>query len=69
VAIEHEFYGEWIKGYASKEYAKGNIVLLDMLSSLTKHYTQQQIKHLVDIFIACSRYELAFWEMSWNMRK
>ena len=63
------FYGDWIKGYASEEYAAGNVILLDTLNSLTEHYTQKQINHLIDIFIACSRYELAFWEMSWNLSK
>ena len=28
---------------------------------------EQQVRHLEDIFVACSRYELAFWEMAWNM--
>lgn len=58
-AIEHDFYGEWIKGYASERYAKENIILLDTLEELTKNYTEEQITHLIDIFVACSRYELA----------
>lgn len=65
-AAEHEFYGEWVRGYASDAYAEENTVLLDTLNRLTAHYTETQISHLVDIFVACSRYELAFWEMSWN---
>ena len=68
-SIDHSLYGNWIKGYASDEYAKENVLLLDTLNRLSSHYTEQQIKHLVDIFIACSRYELAFWEMSWHMNQ
>jgi len=68
-AAEHAFYGEWIRGYASKEYAEENIVLLDTLNRLTERYTQQQVKHLADIFVACSRYEAAFWDMAWNMSR
>jgi thiaminase/transcriptional activator TenA len=68
-AIKHDFYGEWVGGYASEEYAKENIVLLETLDRLTENYTEQQLSHLVDIFVACSRYELDFWEMSWNMSK
>ncbi len=68
-STEHPFYGEWIKGYASDKYAGENAVLLDTLNRLTAQYTEQQIQHLVDIFVACSRYELAFWEMSWNQSK
>ena len=66
-SIEDIFYGTWIKGYASKEYEAENIVLLDTLNTLTQSYTEAQLQHLEDIFVACSRYELAFWEMSWNM--
>ena len=68
-AAEHPFYGEWIKGYACERYAAENTVLLDTLNRLTESFTEQQLTHLTDIFTACSRYELAFWEMSWNMSR
>ena len=68
-ALEHPFYGEWVKGYACEEYAAENRVLLDMLDRLTEHYTDAQQKHLEDIFVACSRYEMAFWDLSWNLSK
>lgn len=68
LAAEHEFYGEWVRGYASEEYAEENKVLLDTLEKLTQDYTEEQIAHLVEIFVACSRYEAAFWEMSWAMK-
>jgi thiaminase/transcriptional activator TenA len=63
------FYGEWIKGYASEEYSKENVVLFEMLEKLAEHYTDQQKQHIVDIYVACSRYELAFWNLAWNMSK
>lgn len=66
-AVNDDFYGDWIKGYASEGYAEDNQVLLAALEHLTEGYTEKQIQHLVDIFVACSRYELAFWEMSWNL--
>lgn len=69
LSIEHHFYGEWIKSYSSENYSNANIILFDTLENLTKDYTKKQIAHLSDIFIACSRYELAFWEMAWNMDK
>lgn len=65
-SINDSFYGDWIKGYASEEYANGNRTLLDTLNALTKEYTEKQLRHLVDIFVACSRYELDFWQMSWD---
>ena len=68
-SVCNEFYGDWIRGYISDGYAAENVILLEALNRLTEHDTQQQLRHLVDIFVACSRYELAFWEMSWNMSK
>lgn len=68
-SIDDAFYGDWIKGYASDAYAEENIILLNELNQLTEGYTEKQIQHLVDIFVACSRYEFAFWEMSWTVRK
>lgn len=67
-SVDDDFYGDWIKGYASEEYADGNAVLLDMLNVLTENYTEVQINHLIDIFVACSQYELLFWQMSWDMK-
>ena len=68
-SINNEFYGDWIKGYVSDGYSEENIILLEELNRLTENYTEQQIQHLIDIFVACSRYELAFWEMSWMLEK
>ena len=68
-SVNHEFYGDWIKGYASDEYSKENIVLFEMLEKLSAHYTDEQKQHIVDIYVACSRYELAFWDLSWNMSR
>lgn len=65
--MKHPFYGEWIRGYASEAYANGNMVLVDTLNRLTINASDRQIKHLVDIFYACSRYEYLFWDFSWNM--
>lgn len=68
-SINDDFYGDWIRGYISDGYAKENIILLNEINRLSENYTEKQIQHLVDIFVACSRYELAFWEMSWTMSK
>ncbi|MBQ3489672.1 MAG: thiaminase II [Clostridia bacterium] len=66
-SVNHDFYGEWIKGYASDEYSTENAELIQMLEKLTSHYTDEQKQHIVDIYVACSRYELAFWNLAWNM--
>ena len=68
-SVNHRFYGQWVSGYITDEYAEENRKLISILEKLTKNYTDDQINHLIDIFTACSRYELCFWDMAWNMNK
>ena len=68
-SVDDPFYGDWIRGYASDEYAAGNVILIETLDRLSAHYAEEQLRHLEDIFIACSRYEMAFWQMAWEMRQ
>ncbi len=68
-SVDHPFYGEWIKGYASDAYTKENVTLMAHLDRLTENYTEEQIQHLIDIFVISSRYEEKFWDLSWNMSK
>lgn len=67
-ALEHPFYGEWIRGYASAEYAATNDALIRLMNDLAKDASGEQVKYLTDIFVNCSRYELRFWDMAWEMR-
>ncbi len=68
-ALKHPFYGDWVQGYTDPQYSDSNVALMEALNGLTCHYTEEQLRHLTDIFVACSRYELAFWELAWNMSK
>lgn len=67
-AADHPFYGEWVRGYADPGYAASNQVLVELTERLTRDYSEAQLEHLTEIFIACSRYEGAFWDMAWEMR-
>ena len=67
-AAEHPFYGEWIRGYASEEYAATNRALIELMDSLAPGATEEQLAYLTDIFVNCSRYELGFWDMAWEIR-
>ena len=67
-AAEHPFYGEWIRGYASEEYAATNHALIQLMDRLAADATEEQLAYLTDIFVNCSRYELGFWDMSWELR-
>ena len=68
-AADHPFYGEWIRGYASEDYAATNQALMELMDELATGATEDQIAHLTDIFVNCSRYELGFWDMAWELHQ
>ena len=68
-AADHPFYGEWIQGYASEDYAAGNQALIELTDTLSQGMTEAEIARLEDIFVNCSRYELGFWDMAWELRQ
>lgn len=63
---EHEFYGNWINTYTSKEFRDSIEIIMDMVDRLGEGYTEEQIQNLEKILINCSRYEYMFWNMAWN---
>ena len=67
-AADHPFYGEWVRGYASEDYAATNQALMDLMDELAEGITEAQFDRLAEIFVNCSRYELGFWDMAWEMR-
>ena len=67
-AAEHPFYGEWIRGYASVEYAATNQALIELMDSLAADAGEERLAYLTDVFVNCSRYELGFWDMAWDVQ-
>ena len=67
-AAEHPFYGEWIRGYASEEYAATNQALIELMETLAADAGEEQLAYLTDVFVNCSRYELGFWDMAWDVQ-
>ena len=67
-ALEHPFYGEWVRSYSGEEYADMNQGLIDLMNRLAEDVSDEQLERLKEIFVNCSRYELGFWDMAWEMR-
>lgn len=67
-AADHPFYGEWIQGYASEDYGETNRALIELMDSLAAEAPEAELAHLTEIFVNCSRYELGFWDMAWELR-
>ena len=65
-ALNHEFYGEWIRGYSGKEYQDTNNMLINLLDDITKDISEEKYEKLQEIFINCSLYEKKFWDMAWG---
>ena len=65
-SLNHEFYGEWVKGYSSESYAFDNNEIIELVDKLGENCTEEQFEVLRDIFVNCSRYEYMFWDMSYK---
>lgn len=65
-STQHEFYGEWIRGYSSKEYEECTKWLIDLVDNLAENMAEKEQQKLVEIFINTSKYEYMFWDMSYN---
>lgn len=68
-AAEHPLYGEWIRGYASEDYAATNAALMARMEKLAEGLDEDGLARLTAIFVECSRYELGFWDMAWRMKE
>ena len=68
-AAEHPFFGEWIRGYSSEDYQKGNQEWIDLFDEKTKNCSKKQLLQLEEIFVQCSVYEADFWDMAWEEKK
>lgn len=67
-ATEHPLYGEWIKSYSGPGYRAVNDALIDLMNRLAADADGARIQRLTEIFVNCSRFELGFWDMAWEMR-
>lgn len=68
-AVNHPFYGEWVRGYSAPEYADANRILEDLMNRLTEGASEERLAKLTEIFVRCSRYEGAFWDMAWDTKR
>ncbi|EOP59148.1 transcriptional activator tenA [Bacillus cereus VDM053] len=65
-ARDHEFFGEWIQGYSSKEYGNLCIWLIDLLNEMAVGKSEKELDRLEEIFLYSSRFEYLFWDMSYR---
>jgi len=61
-----ERYARWITPYASPEFAELARWTRDLLDEHAANVPESLQRRIDDAFLTSSRYELAFWEMSWT---
>ena len=67
-SMDHPLYGEWVRGYCHEGYHAENQVMIDAFEKCTEGLSEDRLRHLEEIFVACSLYELDFWNMAWNCK-
>jgi thiaminase/transcriptional activator TenA len=65
-ALEHEFYGEWVEMYSSKEFGELSNWLKDLMNKLAIGKSGEERKKLEEIFLNTSRFEFLFWDMAYH---
>ncbi|MED4403646.1 thiaminase II [Metabacillus fastidiosus] len=65
-ASEHEFYGDWVKTYSSKEFGDIATWCIDLMNELAEGKSEKELANLEEIFLNTTRYEYMFWDMAYN---
>ncbi|UTR05816.1 thiaminase II [Alkalihalobacillus sp. LMS6] len=65
-ALDHEYYGEWVRMYSSDEFGQIADWLIETLDALAESKSEEELNRLEAIFMNTSRYEYMFWEMGYK---
>lgn len=63
---DHPGYARWIEMYSSPEFTALVEWLRELTDRLGAGLPAEAVARLREVFLASSRYELAFWDMAWN---
>ncbi|MBI4198568.1 MAG: thiaminase II [Chloroflexi bacterium] len=62
-------YGEWIDMYAAPEFKALAAWLRGLVDRLAESAGPEERSRMEQAYVACSRYEYAFWEMAWSQEQ
>lgn len=65
-ALEHEFYGNWVKLYSSQEFTDLAGDCIRLMNELAAGKPERELAALEDIFVKTCRFEYMFWDMAEN---
>lgn len=66
-ADTHSFYADWMKCHKAVQQQKITDTLIALVNEYTLDSTEEEVKSLTNLFAQCSRFQLNFWNMAWNM--
>ncbi|MBI2166602.1 MAG: thiaminase II [Chloroflexi bacterium] len=64
---QQPLYGQWIRMYASEEFAALARQLRQMVDRLGDEASPSEQERMAQAFLTSSRYEYQFWEAAWNL--
>ncbi|HZG69948.1 MAG TPA: thiaminase II [Chondromyces sp.] len=62
-------YQNWLNTYASEWFTSSVKAQEDLLNDLAKDASKKELERMAEHFVIACEYELAFWDMAWNMEK
>ncbi|RKD21761.1 thiaminase II [Ammoniphilus oxalaticus] len=65
-SLEHEFYGDWVKTYSSKEFGDLAQWLIGFIDRAGEGKPERDLAVLEEIFLNTSRFEYMFWDMAYH---
>lgn len=63
-ALEHEFYGNWVRMYSSEQFTQLANDCIDLVNELAKGKPERELDALEEIFLITNRFEYMFWDMA-----
>lgn len=64
-----ERYAAWMDMYSSDEFVDLAAWCRDLMDRLAAGLPRRSRRRLIDTFVTSSRYELAFWQMAWDLER
>ncbi len=65
-SLESNPFREWIETYSSKEFSDYAVFLEKTFDEIAEGITPPESDTLFEVFLASTKYEWMFWEMSWT---
>ena len=65
-ALDHEFYGRWVKMYASEEFTELAEDCKSLMNEIAEGKPERELAALEEIVVKTSLFEYMFWDMAEN---